>query len=229
MNTVWIALALSGLLSASIAATASSSVVPAPVSVNPPVSHTSASPQWIPVPSWLAGTWWAKSEVVLYSYNYSTRQSVTTEPLTLTISRVSTIGMQKDGQGTIWHYTGLPYNRITQTDSYTEFHEIESTELQRSDALEVRVTMRARVTRTAKENSQLIDSFSELTTISYVPLPEDGLIQASFLIRDFDMQGRPMYLTRAVSIEKRIKPFAIVDLNERGNLRLKFNEFMTGR
>lgn len=193
----------------------------------PNAKTPSSSVQWIPVPEWLGGTWWASSQVILYSYNYRTQQPTVKEPIILKISRVSTIGMQKDTLGNIWHYTGAPYHRVTETDSYTEFHEIESTELQRTGTPEVRILTRSKVTRCAKENSQLLDTFMELTTISYVPL-QSGLVQVSFLISDFDLDGKPLFLTRAVSIEKRVKPFQVININERGDLRLKFQEFMSG-
>jgi hypothetical protein len=180
---------------------------------------------WIPVPSWLAGTWEASSEVVLYSFDYRQQVNVVGEPASVKIDRVSTVGVQRDPRGTIWHYTGVPYRRSVEAGGYIEYQDMQDLKLLRCSDDELKVQCRANVSRRNRDNGEVFDSFREDTITTYSQL-QDGLIEVNFMITDFDAQNKPIHAARTVCTERRIKPFIEVNNDERGNLREKFDSFM---
>lgn len=180
--------------------------------------------QWIPVPDWLAGTWQASEETLLASYNCVTRTKLSGLPQKVQINRTSKIGAQRDNQGAIWH-AGGPYLRVIDTASYTEYQYLEKVMLMSTSPTSVIVGTSATVSRVSKYTNQVMDRFREETMTTYTPL-EDGLIIADFFINDFDDQGNSLYSSRAMCTEQRIQPFSETDTDERGNLKLMFQEYL---
>jgi len=192
------------------------------------MTNTVIAPQvnyWFPVPDWLAGTWQATSEIVLDAYDHSQGTSELNGPVKLKVTRESVIGTQKDSLGRIWYYAGTPYTRALESDSFIDYQQMERIIPVESSLGKVVVRTLATVTRLDKQSQQLLNVFKVETTTTYTPLSVN-LIQASFLINDFDMEGRPLYSSKAYCCETRIKPFRVVDQDERGNNRLKFEEFL---
>ena len=180
---------------------------------------------WIPVPAWLAGTWEASSEVVLYSFDYRQQINVVGEPASVKIDRVSTVGTQRDSRGTIWHYTGVPYRRSVEAAGYVEYQDMQDLKLLRCSDDELKVHCRANVSRRKRDSGEVFDSFREDTITTYSQL-QDGLVEVNFTITDFDAQNKPIHAARTVCTERRTKPFAEINNDDRGNLRDKFKTFM---
>lgn len=186
---------------------------------------TSAPIEWIPVPQWLAGTWRADSQTMMFSYDYRLGQTVVDQPMTIKISRQSTIGMQQDAAGRIWHYTGTPYQRRIETTSYVEQQQIDRIWVIKSSPEELSTGSVATVSRTATDDGTPIDTFREETTTTYKPLT-DGLIETQFEVQDFALDGRAIRTARSICTETRIMPFKPVDRDQRGDLRAKFSQFI---
>lgn len=180
---------------------------------------------WIPVPPWLAGTWRAESETLIYSYDYRLARNAIEQPVTIKIERMSTIGTQQDSTGQIWHYIGAPYERVIDTMDYVERQQIEHISI--IENLDNKVSTRsiAAVSRTAKADNREIDAFREETTTTYTPLA-DGVIETQFDIRDFDFDGSLTRSSRSFCTESRVEPFKNTDRDQRGDLRSMFKQFM---
>ena len=84
----------------------------------------------------------------------------------------------------------------------------------------------ATVSRADKQTGDAQTTFKEETITTYRPLTPDT-IQANFLINDFDMQGHPLVSSRALCYEMRVEPFRVIDQDERGELRRKFQDFLS--
>lgn len=181
----------------------------------------------MPVPTWLAGTWVTSSQIVLYSYKYSAKQAVQNLPQKISVERSSVIGTQRDSSGQIWHFTGSPYVREIESGNYLERHEIRKIWIQESRENYLSVGTIAEVWKYDKELGELIDHFFELTSTRYEPLNE-GLIQVTYLIDDYDLQWKPMYSSRSLSVQQKVRPFIAIDRDQRGNLRQMFLEFQQG-
>jgi len=51
------------------------------------------------------------------------------------------------------------------------------------------------------------------------------MLKATFLVQDFDTQGKPRNVSKSVCTENRVKPYEQIDQDDRGNLRELFNTF----
>lgn len=180
--------------------------------------------QWIQVPPWLAGTWQAKFQTFYDSTDCATGQRQITEPTNVQISLVRTIGTQQDGLGRIWHYTATPYVRSIETADYSESQTIVQVSVLRSHTDRLTLRTAAKVVRCLKSKQQPYDTFFEITDVNYSPL-SDGVIKVEMIIKDFDVTGKPLRVSQSVCVEKRIKPFTVINYDERGNLQNKFKQF----
>ncbi|HEY9785946.1 MAG TPA: hypothetical protein V6D17_11130 [Candidatus Obscuribacterales bacterium] len=184
--------------------------------------------QWIPVPQWLAGTWQARFQTFLDSYDCRSGRHSFEEPSTLQIARQRVIGAQQDEHGQIWHYGATPYVRNTETETYVESQTIEQLSLLSCDQNQVKIRTVGTVRRWCKTTRRLLDTFYERTVITYSPL-NDGIIKADYTVTDFDTDGQPLHYSHSVCVERRIKPFMAVDHDERGNLKERFQQFIAAR
>lgn len=181
---------------------------------------------WMVIPSWLAGTWQATSELVLQVFDYRQQSEVLGSPVKLSIQRTSVIGMQSDKFGRLWHCVGVPYTRTIDVGPYIERHEMVSVVPNECSESRVVVTCVSFVSRIDRRNGELVSVFKEHTVTTYAPIRE-GLIQVTFIINDYDMRSKPIFWSKKVCTEKRIKPFRVIDYdNERGELKLSFRRFL---
>jgi|GEM_PF-3379172 hypothetical protein len=183
---------------------------------------------WIPVPAWLAGTWQTKFQTFLDSYDCTTGQQILTEPTSLKVARQRTIGAQQDATGQIWHYAATPYVRTSDTGSYIESQTIEQLTLLTSNPEQVRLCTVGKITRWSKSSRDNLGSFYERTVVTYTPMSE-GVIKTDLNITDFDTDGKARLNSFSVCLERRVTPFAIINRDERGNLREKFLRFLSER
>jgi len=180
---------------------------------------------WILIPQWLAGSWQSDSEMILNDYDYSKGRTVIDTPIKVNMKRQSTIGMQRDSTGQIWYCAITPYERTIETTSFTEHQQMEKISLLKSDPTEITIYCSANITRSSKDTKQVIITFKEETVATYDPL-NDGLIQVSLNIKDFDQEGQPLYSSQAICTETRTKSFTIIDKDERGDLHAQFKAFL---
>lgn len=190
-------------------------------------SHETARPdQWIPMPAWLAGTWQAKTQTFLDSYDCKTGRHLLEQPTTLQINRIRTIGTQQDDTGQIWHYAATPYVRNIETQTHTERQIIDQLVLLPSGTDKVMLCTTGRVTRWSKSSKELIDYFYERTLVAYYPVDEDT-IKSELIVTDYDPDKQPLHSSHSVCLELRVKPFAVTNRDERGDLRSKFLRFIS--
>lgn len=192
-------------------------------------SQETAQPdQWIPMPAWLAGTWQAKTQTFLDSYDCKTGRHLLEQPTTLQINRIRTIGTQQDHTGQIWHYAATPYVRNIEAQSHTERQIIDQLVLLRSGTDQVMLCTTGRVTRWSKNSKELIDYFYERTLVAYSPVDENT-IRSELIVTDFDSDKQPLHSSHSVCLELRVKPFAVTNRDERGDLRRLFLRFISDK
>ncbi|PWU01659.1 MAG: hypothetical protein C5B53_02500 [Candidatus Melainabacteria bacterium] len=180
---------------------------------------------WFPVPRWLAGTWEANEETVLDAYDYKQGIQTISEPMRIDTLRRSVVGTQCDSLGRIWYCACTPIERTLETESFVDHQTIERISLVANSTTQITVDSLAKVTRSGKSIGQEQKVFKEETIATYRPV-SDGIVRANFLINDFDLQGHPLVSSRATCYERQIEPFKVVDQDERGDLRSKFQEFL---
>lgn len=184
--------------------------------------------QWIPIPSWLSGTWQARFQTFLDTYDCRLGKRTLEQPATIPIHRQRAIGAQQDTSGQIWHYAGTPYIRNAETDSYSESQTITKLSVLNSEPSLLKLCTIGEVTRWSKSTDEVIDNFVERTIVSYSPLSE-GVIKVDLTITDFDENGRALRQADSVCVERRIKPFVAINRDDRGDLREKFLRFQAER
>lgn len=180
--------------------------------------------KWIAIPEWLAGTWQANSQLLIYSYSYRQKASILDAPVSVAVHRVSTIGAQRDSSGQIWHFIGTPYERTVETKDYIECQQMENIVLSNCSQNTLTVRCSADVRHLDRSTNETLDHFFEETTTTYEPLQND-LIQVTFTVTDYDLQGRPKNSSKSVCTETRTKPFQTIDQDSRGNLHQLFVDF----
>jgi hypothetical protein len=197
----------------------------APENVCMASSSTPLRNYWFLVPNWLAGTWQARSELVVDAYDYRRGVHTIESPTQIDLDRKSVIGMQKDSFGRVWYYAGTPYVRKIETGGFVEYQQMERVSLVQSSQFEVTVNCLATVTRVDKGSGQIAQVYREETITTYSPLA-DSMLRARYVINDFDMQGRAISSSQAYSTQTRVKSFETVDQDERGDLRNRFQQFL---
>lgn len=189
---------------------------------------TEQSNQWIPVPSWMAGTWQTRFQTYLDSYDCKTGQRLLEEPVNLQVSRQRTIGTQQDSSGQIWHYAATPFARNSVTELFIESQVIQQISPLRLDQAQVRLKTVGLVNRWSRQTREKLETFYESTVATYTPL-NPGVIKTDLEVTDYDTQGIPFRTAHSVCVERCIKPFAIINYDERGDLRDKFARFQAAR
>lgn len=180
---------------------------------------------WFPVPQWLAGTWEANEETILDAYDYKQGIQTVSEPMGIDTFRRSVIGTQRDSLGRVWYCACTPIERTMETEAFLDHQTIERISVVANSSNQLTVDSLATVVRTSKSIGQERKIFKEETIATYKPV-SDGVTHASFLIKDFDLEGHPLVASRAICYERRVEPFSIIDKDQRGDLRAKFQEFL---
>ncbi len=180
--------------------------------------------QWIKVPDWLSGSWQSENQTIIAAYDYRKKEALKDLPQKIAIKRLSKIGSQKDRESRVWHL-GAPNSRIIETANYTEYQTIESIKQVFESPTAFAIKTKAVISRVSKDGNELLDAFKEETSTSYTPIC-DGLILSDFQINDFDLQGKAIFSSKSMCIEKRVKNFEQVDEDSRGNLKVIFHEFL---
>jgi hypothetical protein len=192
----------------------------------PPVQQF--DPSWLPVPLWMSGTWRAKAQTILQAYSFIEQRATVTQPVQISINRITKIGTQSDDSGQIWHFTGAPYTRTIETPSYVEQQQVERIIPLGGGERKFVIKTDAVVTQVKKETGEVLEIFREITTTTYKPI-NDGLIEVSFEVIDLDLTGRAKRSSKSVCYDVRIKPFRPIKADERGNLELLFKDFIRRR
>lgn len=186
---------------------------------------------WVQVPSWMAGTWLIREETAVYRKDFSTGRS-TKNPHRFKAHHKFIYGMQKDSQGGIWHYIGVPYKSETRLASLNEIHLVKEKRFEPYS--EKKVSFRSvvnviRVKRTKDEREPIIkDSYVQESITSYEPLSastDEIKLQAS--TRSFDQDGKPLIQADNEARVRRLAEFTPVDRYRERDMRFLFRQFLT--
>ncbi len=179
---------------------------------------------WIPVPSWLAGTWRGKLQTFIERYDHRTQKKTLEQPPPLN-SQQRIVGMQMDNSGQIWHYVSSHAQKIP-CGAYIDYQNILSRAVVVETEKAVRIRTFATVRRISAQSNQCVDAFEREIISTYVLL-NDGVIKITLETKDLDAMRQPIIITRSIRVERRLCPFERIDLKGNENLRAKFLQFMS--
>jgi len=185
---------------------------------------TSAN-NWIPIPSWLAGTWQFKNENVVGMVNY-TNEDYTKPPYTIRNEAQKVFGQQKDKSGQIWHYLKAPYSYVSKLNhGVLGYERITSNEALAYD--DAPVVLKVVGTDTQVSKSHVVVETGQAEDFnSYTPLGQ-GSINLHGSAKHFDMNGHPTMDMTSNMIAKLAKPFEVIDSQDGDNLKQLFADFLT--
>jgi hypothetical protein len=188
-------------------------------------SKLSSANNWIPIPSWLAGTWQFKTENVVDMVNY-TSQEYTKPPYTIRNEAQKTFGQQKDKTGQIWHYLKAPYSYVSKLNhGVLGYERITSNDAIAYNESPVVLKIVGTDTQVSKANVVVETDQSEDIN-SYTPLAKESLALHGSA-KHFDMNGRPVMDMTSNMIAKLAKPFEVVDQQDGDNLKQLFADYLT--
>ena len=180
--------------------------------------------KWMVIPSWLAGTWESRCQTYIYSYDYKEKANLIEQPLSISIRRESTRGLQKDARGQIWQYIETPYVRLTDKARSTTWELLLDMEPLQTSAKSLTVRCFSEIARISKSEDKVNDDYFEEVTTTYEPAG-DGIVKVTCTEDRYDLDGSPRSSSKSVSTEHRTRPFQVIDRDERGDLHGLFLNF----
>jgi hypothetical protein len=144
--------------------------------------------------------------------------------LTIEVSRLSELGMQKDRLGHIWHYTNTPYERLIQLAGMVEKEQVDKISVFKESPKQFSVLSISTITQ-YDQTGKLIRAFKEESINTY-ELVQEGLVRTSISLNDYNERNKLIDSSRLTGTEIRIAPFEVTDQNEQVDYRLKFKDFL---
>jgi len=180
---------------------------------------------WVKLPAWMCGTWRIDKETTVHRMDFP-KNEVNNKPMSFQARQVFPYGMQKDREGNVWHYVGIPYNSSSKLTLFAEHHLVSEKKFDRTDAQMVRFRSVMKVVRVSF--SKISESYQQESITTYTPNPTtDDLINLSASTKTFDEVGQPKYQADNVAQVRRVKPFVEINEYKGRDMRKLFREFLT--
>lgn len=179
---------------------------------------------WFPIPNWLAGKW--HSETKLIDYIQDCRTGVSQSPH-LVVKEVdsATHGQQRDKTGRIWEFIQVPQLRKIGLAHGNAYVRAVRKDIIESDPSEVIVKILMNQI-TVNDDQQIVASNQVQQIGTYTPL-DDGLVQLSASLRNFDHEGASIQMQKQSLTMRRNAPYEDVDTLDGLNLKKLFADYLT--
>ncbi len=159
------------------------------------------------IPDWLSGTWQRDSAQEISRIELPSGRKQ--KPAGQLPARVTDkFGTYKDAQGLIWQVFN-PARSLGSVDhgSTVDYHQVSDYDLSIEPDDSVLVKVRAVHTVVSKTTRRIVTTFQDEELNLYTRI-RDGQLKTDSSVKVFDLRGKPFLLTRAISNERRIKPFS---------------------
>ncbi|HEY9784508.1 MAG TPA: hypothetical protein V6D17_03830 [Candidatus Obscuribacterales bacterium] len=173
-----------------------------PVSVSP---GSMKSARRFKVPDWLAGIW-QRSEAREVS-RIELPSGRVLKPVGRAVARVNdAFGTYRDKNGQVWQIFD-PVRAHGQVDrgAAIDYHRVHTYDLIITGPKSAVVEVQATHTLVSKSNHKILNVYQDEELNKYSPLP-DGRLATDSSVKVFDMDGKPILLTRTVSNQVRLPP-----------------------
>lgn len=182
---------------------------------------------WVPIPTWLAGTWQFKSETVTHMNVIKASTRYPPVPFVLRNEFEKTLGHQIDKSGQIWDYVKAPYAYTCKVDNnclaYNRCMTVDIVTCSSDDYIRRVVGDDSIV----EPQSQMILLTLQKECISrYSPLAADA-IRIDGSTKVFDSRGNTKVLKISNMMGVKAKPFETIDEKDGENLKKLFAEYLT--
>lgn len=183
-----------------------------------------ADNRWVKIPAWLAGTWLVDSETTVSRQDCVTGQTSYASTYFKAKSRF-TYGYQRDREGGIWHYLGVPYCSATDFPGFTEYHQVSSKEFVENTPQKVSIKTQFAVVRVSKSTRQVIETLQQESITTYTFYNVDQLEMASST-KVFDAQGTARNVACNQAVVSRAEPFMQIDHDGGKDFHELFRQFL---
>lgn len=180
---------------------------------------------WFPIPNWLAGSW--HSETKLIDYVQDCKTGATMSPHVV-VKEVGTAvhGHQRDKTGRIWEFIQIPHMRKVGLANGTAYVRAVKEDVIATDPSAVIVKVLSNQITVSDKNQQIVASNQVQQIGTYTPLDE-GLVQLSASVRNFDNDGAPIQLQKQSLTMQRSAPYVDMDSLDGLDLKRLFSEYLT--
>lgn len=183
--------------------------------------------EWIKLPAWMSGTWRIDKETTVYRKDFRKNQE-NTKPMPFQARQTFQYGMQKDKEGNVWHYIGVPYNSSSKLTLFAEHHLVSEKKFDRLDERMVRFRSMMKVVRVSF--SKISESYQQESITSYEPIEgTDKVINLRASTKTFDDDGRPKLQADNVAQVKRVKTFTEVTDYKGRDMRKLLREYLSNK
>jgi len=132
--------------------------------------YSSASNDWIEIPSWLAGTWCEYMDSPTESAVADKTKTVEKEKRPEV--RLLTLGMKADSRGSIFHYAGVPWLRTTEQSGLIEKQLVDSFKPIKSLPHGFSMISTAKVTISDAKTGDVKETFKQEVMSTYLPVSD---------------------------------------------------------
>ncbi|MBI4532967.1 MAG: hypothetical protein HY711_03385 [Candidatus Melainabacteria bacterium] len=180
--------------------------------------------RWYRLPEWLAGTWHTDSETTLEEIDlrFGTRDIL---PYTIKHKESWIFGMQRDAQGSVWHFVMLPHlQQITKPDR-SQYALVTKTSIcsTRDSGL---ILKSQRISIEVERFTNIISSAHSKEIIEHLYPISPAKARMFLSVKTFDVDGAPIWMSRSVRTLRKLKGFSPMPQHEGQDLVALFKEFL---
>lgn len=185
------------------------------------------SNRWVKIPDWMAGSWTIKEETAVFRRNFKTGHS-SKIPHRFKARQKFVYGMQKDRQGGIWHYAGVPYKSLAKLSREDEIHLVKDKQYEPFNQSFVRFRSLVNVIRVKRSSQKISKSYQQESITTYTPIEgRSKRINLSASTKSFDENGNPLIRADNEALVRRSKEFEPLDSYKGKDMKALFIEFLT--
>jgi hypothetical protein len=182
---------------------------------------------WFRIPSFLAGYWKTTNSTRFYVF-YSSDSSEDRQVVQEYSAYEENFGHQVDKEGSIWHYTDVPYKTSIDKPKVKEIQIVSGFESMYMDPSKIILRHRSKRIQVDKVTQKITKSFQAECIQTYTQVDAQHFrMDAS--IQSYDQNGKPMNLTKRYSFATRVDPFKPVTFFSGKNIKQLFVEYLTYR
>ncbi len=180
---------------------------------------------WFPIPNWMAGSWHSETKLIDYVKDCKTGASMSPHMVVKEVAS-AVHGHQRDKSGRIWEFIQIPHLRKVGLANGTAYVRAVKEEVIATDPSAVIVKVLSNQITVSDKNQQIVASNQVQQIGTYTPL-DDGLVQLSASVRNFDNDGTALQMQKQSLTMQRSAPYADMDNLDGLDLKKLFSEYLT--
>lgn len=180
---------------------------------------------WFPIPNWLAGKWHSETKLIDYVQDCKTGAVMSPHVVVKEVGSV-VYGHQRDKTGRIWEFIQIPHMRKVGLANGTAYVRAVKEDVIATDPSAVIIKVLSNQITVSDKNQQIVASNQVQQIGTYTPL-DDGLVQLSASVRNFDNDGAAIQMQKQSMTMQRSAPYSDMDYLDGLDLKKLFSDYLT--